>query len=85
MKVVTFARISDEEIGQFKTLPTKELCDLYRSVNIVGARVVQGSVSGRGGEGNICLHHRVQTSSGAHQAFYPMSTRNFHRIKVVGA
>jgi hypothetical protein len=27
------------------------------------------------GAGNLFLHHRVQTSSGAHKAIYPMGTR----------
>jgi hypothetical protein len=26
------------------------------------------------GAGNFSLHHRVQTGSGAHPAFYPMGT-----------
>jgi hypothetical protein len=36
--------------------------------------------------GNFSLHHRVQTDSGAHPAFYPMGTRvSFPGGKVTGA
>jgi hypothetical protein len=38
------------------------------------------------GSGNFSLHHRVQTVSGAHPAFYPMGTRgSFPRVKAAGA
>jgi hypothetical protein len=36
--------------------------------------------------GNFSLHHRVQNSSGAHPASYPMGTRgSFHGGKAAGA
>jgi hypothetical protein len=38
------------------------------------------------GAGNFSLHHRVQNSSGAHPASYPMGTRDsFPGGKAVGA
>jgi hypothetical protein len=38
------------------------------------------------GAGNFSLHHRVQTGSGAHPAFYPMGTGGcFPRGEVAGA
>jgi hypothetical protein len=38
------------------------------------------------GAGNLSLHHRVQTGSGAHPASYPMGTRgSFPRGKAAGA
>jgi glutamine synthetase len=38
------------------------------------------------GAGNFSLHHRVQNSSGAHQASYPMDTRDsFPGGKAAGA
>jgi hypothetical protein len=40
-----------------------------------GLRAVWSGVWIPAGAGNIPLHHRVQTSSGAHTASYPMGTR----------
>jgi hypothetical protein len=38
------------------------------------------------GAGNLSLHHRVDTGSGAHPAFYPMGTGgSFHGGKAAGA
>jgi hypothetical protein len=38
------------------------------------------------GVGNFSLHHRVQNGSGAHPAYYPMSTRgSFPGGKAAGA
>jgi hypothetical protein len=38
------------------------------------------------GAGQVCLHHRVQTESGAHSASYPTGTRgSFPGGKAAGA
>jgi hypothetical protein len=45
-----------------------------------------GVFESRKGAGNLSLHHRLQTSSGAHPASYPTGTRgSFPGGKVVGA
>jgi hypothetical protein len=52
----------------------------------VGLRGICSGVRVSVGVWNFCLHHRVQTGSGAHQASYPMGPRSsFPGDKAVGA
>jgi hypothetical protein len=63
-------------------LHNKEFCYLYRSADIIGARVVQSVydwagwslIPGKGKEGSFCLCHGIQTGSGAHPPSYTMNT-----------
>jgi hypothetical protein len=50
---------------------------LYRIAQWYSAGIQAGwsGVPVSTGDGNFLLHHHVQTSSGAHPAFYPMGTR----------
>jgi hypothetical protein len=50
-----------------------------------GLRAAWSGVRVPTGSGNFSLHHRVQTGSGAHPAFYPMGFRGyFSESKVAG-
>jgi hypothetical protein len=51
-----------------------------------GLRAGRSGVRVSTGAGNFCLHHRVQTGSGAHPASYPTGTRgSFPGVKAAWA